>query len=291
MGSISQSVREIIRRVAEKSYDPDKELKDIIIGRSQDTGSEETRMARKHKISDALIEFAESLEPSSDFEMPEKISTRKGANHFFIGVMLDRMVKTHVAWNSGKLIVREYRGGETDFWKRIKETNRNELHEFMKSGDGGKALHVYHGKMTDNLKWAAGLMLEEYAGDPREIWQRERKDVREVKRRFKEFHGIGEQLASMAVMILVRDYGELGGPKSFPHLVPKEDVHTKRVFRRAGLTRGKQTVVDTARELNPDFPAILDEPAWIIGQKYCFKSNPNCEQCPITEVCGKHVLL
>ena len=246
-------------------------------------------MGRKRKISDALIEFAENLEHSSDFGMPEKISTKKEANHFFIGVMLDRMVKTNVAWNSGKLIVREYRGGETDFWKRIKETNRNELHEFMKSGDGGKALHVYHGKMTDNLKWAAGLMLKEYDGDPREIWQRERKDVREVKRRFKEFHGIGEQLASMAVMILVRDYGKLGGPKSFSHLVPKEDVHTKRVFRRAGLTEGKQTVVDAARELNPDFPAILDEPAWIIGQKYCFKSSPNCEQCPITEVCGKHV--
>ena len=167
--------------------------------------------------------------------------------------------------------------------------NRNELHEFMKSGDGGKALHRYPGKMTDNLQRAAGLMLEEYDGDPRKIWQRKKKDVKEVKRRFKEFHGIGEQLASMAVMILVRDYGKLGGPKSFPCLVPKEDVHTKRVFRRAGLAKGKQTVVDTAKELNPDFPAILDEPAWIIGQKYCFKSNPNCEQCPVTEVCGKHI--
>ena len=248
-------------------------------------------MARRRKISDALIEFAKSLEHShsADFEMPERISTREDANHFFIGVMLDRSVKTHVAWNSGKLIVREYRGGETDFWKRIKEMNRNELHEFMKSGDGGKALHRFTGQMTDYLQEAAGLMLDGYDGDPREIWQGESRDVKEVKRRFKEFHGIGEQLASMAVMILVRDYGELGGRKSFPYLVPKEDVHTKRVFRRAGLVSGKQTVVDTARELNPDFPAILDEPAWIIGQKYCFKSNPNCEQCPITLVCGKHI--
>ena len=93
----------------------------------------------------------------------------------------------------------------------------------------------------------------------------------------------------MAVMILVRDYGEFGGEESFRYLVPKEDVHTKTVFRRAGLTDGKQTVVDIAKELNPDFPAILDEPAWIIGRKYCFKRNPNCEECPITKVCGKNI--
>ena len=246
-------------------------------------------MVRKREISDALIEFAKALKASEDFGMPKKISTRKEANHFFVGVMLDRIVKTSVAWNSGKLIVTEYGDGKTDFWKRIRGIKRDELHEFMKSGNNEKALHVYHGEMTDNLQRAAGLMFEEHDGDPRKIWQRKRNDVKEVKRRFQEFHGIGEQLASMAVMILIRDYGELGGEESFPCLVPKEDVHTKRVFRRAGLTDGKQTVVDIAKELNLDFPAILDEPAWIIGRKYCSKSNPNCEECPITRVCGKNI--
>ncbi|MDE0158929.1 MAG: hypothetical protein OXI02_03835 [Candidatus Dadabacteria bacterium] len=221
--------------------------------------------------------------------MPKKVSTRKEANHFFVGVMLDRMVKASVAWNSGKLIVREYGSGETDFWKIIDVTNRDELYEFMKSGDGGKALHFYHGEMTDNLKRAAGLMLEKYDGDPRKIWQVGKNNIEEIKKRFKEFHGIGEQLASMAVMILVRDYKELEGKKSFPFLVPKENVHTKKVFRRTGLTEGKQTVVEVARELNPDFPAILDEPAWVIGKEYCFKNNPNCKECPITGVCGKNI--
>ena len=176
-----------------------------------------------------------------------------------------------------------------DFWKIIGAINRDELHEFMKSGNGGKALHFYHGEMTDNLKHAARLMLEKYDGDPRKIWQVKKNDIKEVKRRLREFHGIGEQLASMAVMILVRDYGNLGGKKSFPFLVPKEDVHTKKVFQRTGLTRSSQTVVGVARELNPDFPAILDEPAWIIGKEYCFKNNPNCKECPITGVCGKNI--
>ncbi len=246
-------------------------------------------MVHKRKISDALIEFGKNLKSSNDFAMPEKISTKKEANHFFVGVILDRIVKSSTAWNSGELIVTKYGSGRTDFWKRIREMKRDELHKFMKSGNDGKALHVYHGQMTDNLKRAAELMLEKYDGDPREIWQREENTVEKVKRRFKEFHGIGPQLASMAVMILVRDYGELGGEKSFPCLLPKEDVHIKRVFQRTGLTDGndKLTAVDVAKELNPDFPAILDEPAWIIGRRYCFKSNPNCEECPITKVCDK----
>lgn len=252
-------------------------------------GPKDVRTVSKREISEALIEFAKGLDHSEDFEMPEKVSTRKEANHFFVGVMLDRMVKASVAWNSGKLIVREYGGGEIDFWKIIGAINRDELHEFMKSGDGGKALHFYHGEMTDNLKHAARLMLEKYDGDPRKIWQVKKNDIKEVKRRLREFHGIGEQLASMAVMILVRDYGNLGGKKSFPFLVPKEDVHTKKVFQRTGLTRSSQTVVEVARELNPDFPAILDEPAWIIGKEYCFKNNPNCKECPITGVCGKNI--
>ena len=55
----------------------------IAIGESEDAGFEGTWMVRKRKISDALIEFAESLKPSDDFGMPEKIPTKKEANHFF----------------------------------------------------------------------------------------------------------------------------------------------------------------------------------------------------------------
>ena len=128
-------------------------------------------MVCKREISNTLIEFVKSLKHSSDFGMPEKISTKKEANHFFVGVTLDHIVKTSVAWSSTELVVRKYGGGETNFWKKIKGVKRNELHNFMKSGNGGKALHVYHGKMTDNLQRAAGLILEKYSGDPRKIWQ------------------------------------------------------------------------------------------------------------------------
>ena len=40
--------------------------------KSQDAGLEETQTARRRKISDALIEFAKSLEHSAGFGMPER---------------------------------------------------------------------------------------------------------------------------------------------------------------------------------------------------------------------------
>ena len=89
-------------------------------------------MVRKREISDALIEFAKSSNLSNDFGMPEKISTEKEANYFFVGVMLDRVVKTPTAWNSGELIVKKYGSRETDFWKRIRGMESGELHEIRK---------------------------------------------------------------------------------------------------------------------------------------------------------------
>ena len=261
----------------------------IVLAESSDAESGKTPMARKREISEALIGFGEKIKslPSS-FRMPEKISTVHGANHFFVGVMFDYQIDTARAWEAGYRIEEKYGGVGRDFWKIIKKTKSEKLYEFIRHGNGGKAWHQYPRKMTERLWRASEIMLREYDGDPGKIWRRE-KDVGKVKRRFKEFDGIGTQLSRMAVMILVRDYGEVGGEKSLPSLYPKEDVHTKRVFQRAGLTNGKTTVVSAAREMNPDFPAILDLPVWTIGMKYCFKNNPDCKQCPIDKVCPKNI--
>ena len=245
-------------------------------------------MAGNREISDALIEVGKEIESLSPrFRMPRKISTKKGANHFFVGVMFDYQMDACRAWEAGYRIAEKYGGGKTNFWKRITGMKREKLYEFIRSGNDGKAWQRFPNKMTDNLQLAAKLILHKYDGDPRKIWQRQ-KDVEKVKGRFQKFRGIGPQLANMAVMILARDYGELGDEKSFPMVDPKEDVHTKRVFRRAGLTDDKTTVIEVARELNPDFPAMLDHPAWIIGMRYCSESNPKCGKCPIDKVCCKN---
>ena len=60
-------------------------------------------MASKLKIYNALIKISKKSDPSFGFEMPRKISTEREANHFFVGIMLDCMVKASVAWSSAKL--------------------------------------------------------------------------------------------------------------------------------------------------------------------------------------------
>lgn len=243
-------------------------------------------MASKKKIVEALMKIPKKSDPSHGFNMPTGISTEKEANHFFLGIMLDRLVKASTAWNSAELIVNKYGNGETNFWKKIKTVKKKKLHVFMKSGNDGKALHRFHEEMTENLQLAAELMLEKYNGDPREIWQGQ-ENIGKIKERFEEFQGIGSQLSSMAVTFLASNYQKQ--MKSLRSLLPRKDDHSKRVFNRTGLTDGKTTVLATAKKLYPDFPAILDFPIWIIARKYCFNSNPKCEECPITGVCNKNI--
>ena len=128
-----------------------------------------------------------------------------------------------------------------------------------------------------------------YAGDPRRIWNGER-CVSTVRDRFEEFPGIGPALSRMAVLILVRNYGLLGGKESLRKLDVKNDVLLKRVFERAGLVPSNapdDNYWNVARKLNPAFPAALDPPAWDIGQNFCSANDPNCPECPLERHCLK----
>ena len=93
-----------------------------VIVKSLNNRSNKIRMAKKRKISDALIEFAKSSKPFlKDLGMPKRISTKKEANHFFVSTILDRLVKASTAWKSGELIVTKYGSGKLDFLGKNKE--------------------------------------------------------------------------------------------------------------------------------------------------------------------------
>lgn len=66
------------------------------------------------------------------------------------------------------------------------------------------------------------------------------------------------------------------------------DVHVRRVFRRLGLIPKRASVEQVtyrARELNPEFPGILDLPAWQIGREWCKPKNPRCNECFMKDIC------
>lgn len=111
-----------------------------------------------------------------------------------------------------------------------------------------------------------------------------------VRERLEAIPTIGYGLARMAVLILARDYGRLGGRKARRYLEPKPDMHVRRVFERSGLVeRGAavESIIRTARTLAQDYPAAFDAPAWDVGRNWCRPRNPKCRECPIHTACPR----
>lgn len=214
-----------------------------------------------------------------------------GVNSFLLGVMFDRSIPADRAWESGEWI-NESLGDHQDvtvLWNKLVSMEKKRLTGFLKYGYGGMAFHRHYKTFAKQLPRAAKVILDKYDGDPRNIWNTER-DVDVIRNRLEEIPGIGSALSRMTVLILARNYGLIGGKASLPQLDIKPDIHVMRVFRRSGLIDSKaieKDAIETARQLNPQFPAVLDAPCFEIGQKWCRPSSKKCEDCPITEACPK----
>jgi len=61
------------------------------------------------------------------------------------------------------------------------------------------------------------------------------------------------------------------------------------VFQRLGFIEeaSRKETKEAAAKLYPKYPGKLDSATWIIGRKWCDKTNPLCRNCPMTELCPK----
>ena len=141
-------------------------------------------------------------------------------------------------------------------------------------------------KGAKTLKDAAMLTMK-FGGDASAIWREV--SPTQASNRLQSIYGVGSGIAHMAIRILHDRLGVFKGQES--DIDVKPDTHIIRVFKRTGLTLSEteDEAVRAARRLNPQYPAELDWPAWIIGQKWCRPSNPNCPACPLTTVCSKRL--
>lgn len=213
------------------------------------------------------------------------------ANAFVLGVLLDRSVTAAWAWRAAEHIeslVGDPRDPAT-LWTRLARMERHRLTGFMRYGNGGKAFHRHFRTYVRQLPLAAEHLLEHYAGDPRRLWNHTH-DVALVRERMDALPGVGMALARMAVLMLARDYGVLGGRAALPHLDVKPDLHVMRVFRRCGLIGKRGTraeAVAIAQALHPPYPGAFDAPAFNIGRTWCRPTKPTCAECPLTRVCPR----
>lgn len=238
-----------------------------------------------------MISYSKKFE-SSEASTIKKPFTGNEANEYLLGVMLDRSVKYELACSAGESINRTM-GSEDDtstLWKNLIRIKGIRLDGYLRYGNGGKAFHRHWKTFAKQLPAAAKFIIEEYEGDPRKIWNKQ-KDPRIVEERLKEIPSIGPALAKMAVKHLVKARGLIGGENSLALIDVKPDIHVIRVFKRAGLAvknANTKTVVEAARKLSPDDPSLLDTAAWNIGRNWCHKTKPNCDDCVITKYCQKY---
>lgn len=261
--------------------------------RGYSNGTKEVSLLnRDQKIVKALLTHAKGM---GDWVRPTKLVRKlrgSTANAFLLGVMFDRSVKAEQAWESADWI-NDSLGDPGDvaaIWNRLTKMEARRVQGFLRFGYGGFAFHRHYKTFAKQLPQAAHLLLEKYDGDPRRIWNNKR-DVSLVRERLEEIPGIGPALSRMAVLILARNHGLLGGTKALSQLDIKPDIHVKRVFKRCGFinTFNDIEAIDAAQRLHPLFPAALDAPAFEIGRTWCRPTNPNCKDCAIRPECRKLV--
>lgn len=247
-------------------------------------------LARKKDIADLMISYSKTM---GDWTRPVSFRRKlriENANEFLISVILDRGVLADaVAWSSGRLA---YHVIGEPFWQQLADMEAKRLRNFLRYGKGGKALHRYIEQFTRILPEAGRYMVEHYDGDARRIWNGV--DVPTARERLNEIPGIGPALADMTVLILVRNYGLLGGKAALKELRPKLDMQVRRVFLRTGLVQLNASDEDhfaVAQQLSSKYPAALDAPAWEIGSKYCKPQNPKCDECPLASRCPSRGIL
>lgn len=132
------------------------------------------------------------------------------------------------------------------------------------------------------------------SGDASKIWS-DNPSSRDVILRFMDFKGCGFKVANMAPNILYRYYGLEFSDYNSIDIAP--DVHTMRVFQRLGLTPyvadqdiARIYTICKARELNPNFPGIVDGLCWEVGRYFCSPSNPKCSECPFNAFCEQKII-
>ena len=198
---------------------------------------------------------------------------------FVVGCIMDRQVKSEQAWSIPYLISEKL--GDFCF-STLKGLALTQVNELMSQP---KPLHRFPVEMSRNLHAAIALIGERYEGNAAGIWLGKPPSA-EVVYRFLEFRGMGPKIATMAANILVRHFKI---PLSDYYSVDvSPDTHLRRVFARLGLSRedaSPEELIYRARALHPEFPGLMDFPAWDIGKSWCKAGKPLCGQCYMKELC------
>ena len=201
---------------------------------------------------------------------------------FILACLMDKQMKAETAWKIPYKIYQLlgtfdiYDLGKISLEEYINIFESNKLHRFNK----GSAKIFYD---------AVHRIIDDFNGDVSLIWKGKPSSARVVYELLK-FNGCGLKIATMTANILAREFRiEFS---DYYSIDISTDVHINRVMRRMGFVpenADNTMVVYKARELNPEFPGIIDFSCWEIGRTYCRPQNPKCKECLVRGECKKQI--
>jgi len=196
---------------------------------------------------------------------------------FVLACLMDKQIKAERAWVIPCLVMKEF---GTDIHSLNKISEDEYIMFFNKN-----TLHRFNNEMGKVFKSGVQRIIGIYSGDASLIWKGKPSSAKVVYD-FLQFKGAGVKIATMAVNILARQF--LVEFADYYSIDVSPDVHIRRVMWRMGLiddVSNTDAVIYKARELNPEFPGIIDFSAWEIGREYCRPNNPRCDICNVSAEC------
>ena len=198
---------------------------------------------------------------------------------FVLGCLMDKQMKAKLAWMVPYKINQEL--GDFHF-STLEKLTLSDIKQLMRHP---KPLHRFPEKMSSEIYKAIKAIREKYDGIASQIWANNPSSAKVVYE-FLQFDGIGLKIATMAANILARDLKVTFSDKYSIDI--SVDVHVRRVFTRLGLIKKDATVDEViyrARALHPEFPGLMDLPAWNIGYNWCKPNQPKCSDCDLASLC------
>lgn len=197
---------------------------------------------------------------------------------YVLACLMDRQIKAERAWKIPYLVCEKF---GTD---NINELSKISIEEYTAHFESEK-LHRFNNTMAEIFYYAVLKIKSDYNGDASNIWSN-RPSSASVVYRFMEFKGSGIKISTMAANILARQFKIQFSDYYSIDISP--DIHIKRVMTRIGYVpdnADNDMIIYKARELNPEFPGIIDFSCWEIGRNWCKPRNPECTNCIVKNEC------
>lgn len=203
-------------------------------------------------------------------------------NAFLFGLISDQSVRAEMAWSLPYKLSKRL-----DTFSMTYIVDNYSIEDIVCAIKDKPALHRYPARIGKYLWLAAQKIVNEYEGIAGNIWDNKSANV--ILENLTSFKGISYKKASLACLLLVRDFGLKISDKENIDII--YDIHIRRIFLRAGFCEkdSLKDIVMAARKLNPQFPGYLTSSFWAIGREICRPSYPLCYICPIEEFCKKRI--